>query len=157
MDRKGPELVWWLDGTESANCHDYLILMSANSIEQVPAYRATNSEISGRSERRKRGRIQVHWPVCFYNQGGSDVVETVTSDLSSNGFYFLARMPFSAGEFRMCTLGVPTNHPWSSASRVLSVECKVQIVRVNSHGDGFYGVGCRIDDYRFVESDRTAS
>lgn len=125
--------------------------MSAKPIEQVPAYRAMNGEPYEWSERRKRGRVQVHWPVYFLKQGVADVVETVTSDLSSDGFYFLAKAPFVSGEFRVCTLGVPTNHPWS-AERVLLVQCKVQIIRVKSHGDGLYGVGCRIEDYRFVDS-----
>ena len=34
---------------------------------------------------------------------------------------------------------------------MLTVECKVRIVRVQLQGDGLYGVGCHIEDYRFVD------
>ena len=126
--------------------------MSVKPIEQVPPYRALNPDGSARPERRKRGRIQVHWPIWFRDPTGTtEIVESVTSDLSSDGFYFLTRTPFGSGEFRMCTLGVPTNQPWS-IERVLLVECKIKIIRVHSHGEGLYGVGCRIQDYWFADS-----
>jgi PilZ domain len=125
--------------------------MSANSIEQVSAYQAMtgNAVPSGWSERRKRGRIQVHWPLSFSSPGLPDLIETVTSNLSSNGFYFLCKTPFRSGEFRTCTLGVPTNHPWS-ADRVLWVQCKVKVIRIQPHTDGVFGIGCQIQDYHFV-------
>lgn len=123
--------------------------MSARSSEQVREYQETSGGRAECADRRKRSRIQVHWPLRFVNGETTDIVETVTRDLSSDGFYCLARIPFVPGEFKLCTLGVPTSHPRGD-ERVLSVECTVRIVRVHVRDDGSYGVGCRIEDYRFV-------
>jgi hypothetical protein len=125
--------------------------MSAKPLEEEPAYFAMDGESSGRLERRTRGRIRVHWPIWFYQQGAQEAAQTVTSDLSSRGFHFLTSLPLVPGEFTKCTLGVPANDPWS-IDQVLLMECKIQIVRVQSHGDGLYGVGCRIQDYRVVDT-----
>jgi len=36
---------------------------------------------------------------------------------------------------------------------VLPVQCKVRVIRVEALGEsGFYGVGCHIEDYRFISS-----
>jgi hypothetical protein len=94
--------------------------------------------------------MQVHWPLRFLRCGVVDTVETVTSDLSSEGFYCLAKTPFVPGELKACTLGVPTNYP-RRGERMLTVECKVRIVRIQLRDDGFYGLGCHIEDYRFVD------
>src|ERR1043165_3159323 len=76
--------------------------MSARSIEQVPEHPKKNGRI-GCIERRRRSRIQVHWPVRFLNGETVDIVETVTRDLSSDGFYCLAKMLFVPGELKVCT------------------------------------------------------
>lgn len=124
--------------------------MSGRSIEQVPGYQDMGYRPGECADRRKRSRLQVHWPLRFLDGDTADIVETVTRDLSSDGFYCLARMPFVPGEFKLCTLGVPTSHP-RNTDRVLSVECTVRIIRVQAQEDGFYGIGCRIEDYRFAQ------
>lgn len=104
-------------------------------------------------ERRKRTRVQVHWPVCFIRPSTADTVETVTHDLSSDGFYCLANTAFVPGEIRECTLGVPM-HRTHTGDRVRAVLCRVRVIRVEALGqDGSYGVGCRIEDYRFISSE----
>ena len=80
------------------------------------------------------------------------MVETVTQDLSSDGFYCYSHAVFVPGEIRTCTLGVPTYHP-NGGDRVRPVLCRVRIVRVEALGsEGLYGLGCRIEDYRFMGS-----
>ena len=118
---------------------------------EVPVYLDMNCGFVRETERRKRVRIQVHWPLRFHNGKSMEAPETLTRDLSSGGFYCLTKMPFVPGEFRTCTLGVPTNYP-RSTERLLSVECKVQVVRVQAEADGLFGVGFRIDDYRFLDN-----
>lgn len=104
------------------------------------------------TERRRRPRAQVHWPLCFSRRGGADLIRTITHDLSSHGFYFIANAGFIAGEVRECTLVVPTHHP-NGGRPALPVLCKVRVVRVEPLGDGgFCGVGCAIEDYRFVNA-----
>jgi|SRR5579863_4184838 hypothetical protein len=117
---------------------------------EIPLYLQANGRHVKRTERRKRVRMQVHWPVRFLGHGGVDR-ETVTRDLSSEGFHCLERVPFVPGESPVCILSVPTNDP-KDASRVLLVKCKVRIVWVKAANDGLYSIGCQIESYRFVDS-----
>jgi len=104
--------------------------------------------------RRKRTRAQLHWPLSFPLTGTTETVQTMTQDLSSDGFYCIANARFVPGEARHCTLLVPTYHPGGENSP-LHVLCKVRIIRVEVTGErGFYGVGCQIMDYRLVNSAR---
>jgi len=104
--------------------------------------------------RRKRTRAQLHWPLSFALTGTAGTVQTITQDLSSDGFYCIANTRFAPGEARHCTLLVPTHHPGGENSP-LHVLCKVRIIRVEVTGErGFYGVGCQIMDYRLVNSAR---
>jgi hypothetical protein len=102
-------------------------------------------------ERRRRNRMRVHWPLRLHKMNAPESVETVTHDLSSDGFYCLAKTSFAPGEALACTLGVPTHHP-NGADRMVSVECRVRIVRVEATQEGLYGVGCRIEEYRLLHS-----
>ena len=95
--------------------------------------------------------MQVHWTIRFLRNGNGDAHETVTRDLSSEGFQCLTRVPFVPGEFSMCTLGVPANDP-KDARRILMVNCKVRVVWVRATDDGYYDMGCRIENYQFVDA-----
>jgi len=96
----------------------------------------------------------LHWPLSFALTGTAESVQTITQDLSSDGFYCIANARFVPGEARHCTLLVPTHHPGGENSP-LHVLCKVRIIRVEVTGErGFYGVGCQIMDYRLVNSAR---
>lgn len=104
-------------------------------------------------ERRRRTRMQVHWPLVFFQPGTPDTVESTTRDLSSEGFYCLAKTRFTPGEIRECTIRVPTHHP-DTGDRVLPAQCKVRVVRVEAVGEtGLYGVGFRIEDYRLIHAE----
>jgi len=113
-----------------------------------------SSEKARSMNRRKRTRAQLHWPLSFPLTGTTETVQTITQDLSSDGFYCIANARFVPGEARHCTLLVPTHHPGGENSP-LHVLCKVRIIRVEVTGErGFYGVGCQIMDYRLVNSAR---
>src|SRR5262249_55436952 len=136
---------------ENANCDWYLML--SKSVDRLPNYpdaHQTDETDAVTRERRRRTRVQVHWPICFLRPGTAEFIETVTHDLSCEGFYCLANTAFVPGEIRECTLGVPVHHP-NNGDRVRPVLCRVRIIRVEALGeDGFYGIGCRIEDYRFI-------
>lgn len=104
---------------------------------------------SAPSERRKWGRVNVHWPiVLFPSQSGEDAVQTITENLSSQGFYCLSRKPFTVGELLLCTIQIPVNDFGAGASHL---ECQVRVVRVEKEAaDDQYGIGCRMEDYRFI-------
>ena len=141
-------------GPESALRVWYLFMLS-KSVDCLPTYLDTRSLDQSETiarDRRRRARVQVHWPVCFIRTGTSDCVETVTHDLSSDGFYCLVNTAFLPGEIMECTLGVPMHHP-NNRDRARPVRCRVRVIRVEALGeDGFYGVGCQIEDYRFIIS-----
>jgi hypothetical protein len=128
--------------------------MASHPIERLQFYVDT-PEMAARPlapERRKRARAQVHWQVCFSRSDARETVHSTTRDLSSDGFYCIAPAKFVIGETRECTLVVPTHHP-SGGDPAMPVLCKVRVVRAEALGeDGFYGVGCQIEDYRFVNS-----
>ena len=126
--------------------------MSAISFEEFPVCLTMNGflvDVSGHAERRKRSRAKVNWPVRFLLPGGIDTLETVTQDLSSQGFYCLMKVPLAAGERVTCILALPGHFP--AGPEWMLLECKAQIVRVETLDESeFYGVGCRIEDYRFL-------
>lgn len=126
--------------------------MSANLIDLFTA-RASAREtaiIDGtfRPERRRRARTQVHWSVLLRPRNG-DVIETVTQNLSSSGFYCFCPMPLAAGESLVCTLKVPVYDP-KGDERPLALECTVVVMRSEAAGEGFCGIACRIEDYHLL-------
>jgi hypothetical protein len=80
----------------------------------------------------------------------AEVVESSTRDLSSNGFYCCSPVPAAPGDRMVCILRVPAYHP-ERADAILSLECRVRIVRIEPV-DGYFGLGCEIEDYRFLHS-----
>ncbi len=103
-----------------------------------------------RPERRKRPRTHLRWQVDLLAVNEAGIVESVTRDLSSIGFYCCAPVPFVPGARMTCILKVPTYHP-KYTDRLLPLECQIHIVRVDPADEqGFYGLGCEIDDYRFL-------
>ena len=126
------------------------VTMSANTDHHPPEYYKPNSGIQP-MERRKRIRMRVHWPLRLHKTNAPETVETETHDLSSDGFYCLAKTSFVPGEALVCTLGVPTHRP-NGSDHMVSVECRVRIIRVEATQEGLYGVGCRIEEYRLLHS-----
>jgi hypothetical protein len=123
--------------------------MIARKMEHVSESPEGNSRAAECEDRRKRSRMQVHWPLHFLSGNSTDIEKAVTRDLSSNGFYYIAKMPFVPGEVKMCILGVPTSYPRGD-ERMLWVECTIRIIRVQVCDGGSFGIGCRIVNYRFV-------
>src|SRR6266404_294639 len=129
--------------------------MPAKSVEHVSEFLEMNGatafgKVAGQADRRNRIRTQVHCPVRFLRSGTLDPLDTTTQNLSSDGFYCLLKSPFVPGESVACTLSLPAHQPHST-ERMLSLECRVRIIRVEApDGDGLYGIGCRIEDYCFL-------
>jgi hypothetical protein len=136
--------------------------MSANPTELFTAYIGLNKPAEPESsathpERRKRARTKLHWPVLFFRHHSAEAVESLTQDLSSGGFYCLSKTPFTCGERILCTLKIPTYDP-GGKERERTLECEVRVMRVEATaGEDFYGIACRIDDYRFAHSNSTVA
>jgi hypothetical protein len=90
--------------------------------------------------------------VRFWGDSLTDVVETVTRDLSSDGFYCFSKIPFVPGERMNCTLQVPERCP-SGRYVATELECRVQIMRVEPVSEtGHLGIACRIEEYHIVRT-----
>jgi hypothetical protein len=101
-------------------------------------------------ERRKRPRLHVRWPIRILRSDALDPEETVTHDLSSEGCYFIAKGAFVPGQTRTCILSMPSHD--QHGVRLLPIECQVRVIRVETlAADGSLGIGCRIEDYRFLQ------
>ena len=103
--------------------------------------------VSG-TERRRRPRTKVHWPVRFL-RANAEAIDGVTQDLSSNGFYCLLRSAFARDELVECALKVPAHDP-QSTGRTLRLDCTVRIVRAEPASEGLFGIACRIEAYRLA-------
>jgi hypothetical protein len=91
--------------------------------------------------------VLVRWPLLFRDAPGA-AVDTMTENLSSDGFYCVTAVPFVPGDIRFCTLTAPACHPEDSSGMIL-VQCRVRVVRVQALSEsGQFGMGCRIEDYR---------
>ena len=126
--------------------------MSAKAVGQYSPF-VSNARPAGldrvhQRERRSRVRTKVRWPVVLRFRH-SEEMESVTENLSSQGFYCLSQTPIASGEVLLCWLTVPTHDPTGGKDAVV-LECSVRVVRSEAAPTGGgYGVACCIEDYRF--------
>jgi hypothetical protein len=103
-------------------------------------------------ERRRRTRTRVHWRVRCWGGPLTEALETVTQDLSSDGFYCFSRIPFLPGEKLVCMLRIPA-HRLDRSDLEAELECQVRVVRIEPLSEeGVFGIGCRIEDYRLTRT-----
>jgi len=132
--------------------------MSPTPAEATVEYRAIQ-KIRGSSpkimERRRRVRLKVQWPVCIWASNSNAPVETVTTDLSSDGFRCLSPVPLEPDSLLACTLMIPeiSNRAGNGRRRVL--DCQVRVIRLEPpNKDGDFGLGCRIENFRIATNGR---
>jgi hypothetical protein len=127
--------------------------MSANPIDLFTAHGGLRDsavvEGAFHPERRRRARTQVHWPVVLLPGRGADAIETVTQNLSSTGFYCFSPAPLTPGDPVLCRMKVPAYDP-NGEEDALALECRVMVMRAEAAADGFFGIACRIEDYRLI-------
>jgi c-di-GMP-binding flagellar brake protein YcgR len=91
------------------------------------------------TERRKRRRIRLHWPVQLLRRTTDKTIRTTTLNLSSDGFYCFSPEALDLGEVIRCTIAIPSH------DGELRLRCRVRIVRVEADpANGGYGMGCQI-------------
>ena len=96
-------------------------------------------------DRRKRMRFPLHWPVRLFRQPERRSVESITKDLSSEGFYCITSEPFKPGERLQCSVIIPGGGNFGLESPI-ALECHVTVRRMERLASGF-GLGCHIEDY----------
>lgn len=105
------------------------------------------------SERRRWPRAPVHWQVQFFTID-SEPLECTTRDVSTGGFYVSSDWPFKPGECLNCILSIPA-HQSGRGDEMLRVQCRVEVVRVESGGvERGFGTAYRILDYRVCGTQR---
>jgi hypothetical protein len=103
------------------------------------------------AERRGRRRLGVRWRVSLWGGPLTETIETVTENLSSQGFYCLSKTPFVPGERLACRLHIPGHASEQNGSEA-ELECRVLVVRLDpANRDGCFGMGCRIEEYRVAQ------
>jgi hypothetical protein len=91
------------------------------------------------SERRKRRRILLHWPVQLLLRSAGEAIRTTTLNVSSDGFYCFSPEALDRGDVIRCTIAIP------SSGNELRLRCRVRIVRIEADAaGGGYGMGCQI-------------
>jgi hypothetical protein len=128
--------------------------MSANPLELFSTYAGLEKAAAGHapalSERRHRARTRLHWPLLLFRNQGKEAIESVTHDLSSEGFYCMVPVAFRVGETLICNMKVPTHDP-NGKLLERNLECRVRVVRVKAESDGQFGAACHIEDYHFAQ------
>ena len=129
--------------------------MSANPLELSAVYSGLSKPAELENplpqERRKRTRNHLHWSLLLFRNQRAEAVESLTRDLSSNGFYCVTGVAFTPGERVICTLKIPTHDP-NGKHLEQKLECKVRVMRVEPQGtEGTFGLACRIEDYHFSQ------
>jgi len=127
------------------------------SLEPFPEYSvlkpSAEIEMPVPRERRRRLRADVHWAVSLLRCSSRTPIESVTDNLSSEGFYCRCDELFVAGEFLECIISVPT-HSRNGQPECLALRCLVQVVRVEPlTAGGRCGIGCHIEDHRVMPSE----
>lgn len=101
------------------------------------------------SERRRRPRINVQWPLWILVTGNHEIC-TRTINLSSDGFFFYSPETLNPGEPLIAILDFPCGKG-SNQGAVLRFRCEARVVHVQSYPDSkMYGVGCRILEYSIL-------
>jgi hypothetical protein len=94
-------------------------------------------------DHRNRQRVALHWPVRLLRQHGGASVESITENLSSEGFYCISTKPFKTGERLRCEIVIPDA---LGLDVPIVLECHITVQRVEYQRSGF-GLGCHIEDY----------
>lgn len=128
--------------------------MLAKTAESSPPHTDARSVVYSTLERERRRwpRAPLSWRVQLFSST-EKVVESMTRDLSSDGFYCLSPVPFPISERLVCILSMPAHDPHSK-HRDLPLHCRVRVVRIDAGGEeGMVGIACRIEDYQIPSTD----
>ncbi|MDX1978669.1 MAG: PilZ domain-containing protein [Bryobacteraceae bacterium] len=99
-----------------------------------------------KGDRRDRERFAVKWPVVLVRRGS--VVQSVTENLSSGGFFCYSSQEFVPGEHTQAWIEIPRRGATGKGRSFLL--CRARVVRVEQDAARGYGLGCRIEDYNIV-------
>lgn len=101
-------------------------------------------------ERRKCERVHLRCALVLWSPREGTVIQTETENISSEGLYFVCGSPFKIGEQLEGTIQLPWRASKSDVS-CLSLQCSVDIVRIQERSPNKFGIGCRFLSYTVLE------
>lgn len=97
-------------------------------------------------ERRKRERFRAQWRVRLWSASG-EIVEALTANVSSGGFYCYSSKQFSEGDRVRALLEMKGGSAEGEAPKLV-LRCDIEVLRVEALIDGCqWGFACQILDY----------
>lgn len=98
-------------------------------------------------ERRSRPRVRLCCPVRLIRPGRNQSLQSITEDLSCEGFYCRTEERFSLDETLECELLLP--NLLNRKGGCTRIQCEVRVIRVVEDPLGLHhGVGCRVSRYK---------
>lgn len=99
-------------------------------------------------ERRRRPRLKLAYPLRLYRPGEAFRTETVTENISCDGFFCVTRRAFHSGETLPCEVVIPGEKLGETSVEDMVLSCRAYVVRVVPwNGGTTFGVACRVMDY----------
>jgi hypothetical protein len=106
-------------------------------------------------ERRARERVTLRCAAYVFLDGVPGVIRATTADISSCGLYCQSEVQVPAGKRFRCLIEM-TPDGFRPSNGFTCLECLLEVVRVEKQGSGF-GMGCRIREYRLLQSQDSQS
>jgi hypothetical protein len=98
-------------------------------------------------ERRQLPRLQIRCGVSLWKPSDGTFTKTVTENLTCQGFFCLSAESYLPGDKLQATLEVPVPF-WNSRHKGgLTLQCQVEVVRVDGRPSG---VACKITEYMVI-------
>jgi hypothetical protein len=99
-------------------------------------------------DRRRRPRLRLAYPLRLYRSGEVSRTETITEDISCEGFFCVTNRRFSPFETLECELLIPVQEAGVPSKHDIILRCQAEVVRVVQHVDeAVFGIACRLSDY----------
>jgi PilZ domain len=95
-------------------------------------------------ERRKYERLPLRLPFQFSREGGSQVIDSFTENISSEGLFFVSLMLLKPGETLEINVPLPAHASLKRNYRVY-LRCRGQVLRVESDSGAGFGIACRLE------------
>jgi len=107
------------------------------------------------NDRRKYNRFQLRCPIVIWNPGEGTVIQSETENISCEGIYFICTDAYRHGDRLEATIQVP----WRSLRperTFLTLQCHVEVVRIEPRLPGRFGIGCRIHSQSVILPNRVS-
>lgn len=115
-----------------------------------PLLSPDETDCIGKRDRRRRQRMRLQLPVHLQS-GDQAPIDSITRDISTDGFLCLTPRPFTKGEALVCLIAWPS-HGRGVPDKPFVLRCHARVVRCEHDLDtGLYRTAYHIEDYECNE------